>query len=104
MQVVLVGIEWKFCFVYLDDILVCSETFRSIMEHLKTVFEWLSRAGLTLKPRKCFFARDHVTYLVSCAQTTITYLGHVISREGVSCTLRKRYWWRGMCGDAERFC
>ncbi len=20
------------------------------------------------------------------------------------CTLRKRYWWRGMCGDVERFC
>ena len=41
MQVVLVGIEWKFCFVYLDDILVCSETFEEHMEHLKRVFEQL---------------------------------------------------------------
>ena len=27
MQIVLRGIEGKFCFVYLDNILVCSKTF-----------------------------------------------------------------------------
>ena len=73
MQVVLAGIEWKYCFVYLDDILVCSETFEDHLEHLKTVFERLRKAGLTLKPKKCFFALE-----------CVTYLGHVISREGVS--------------------
>ncbi len=72
------GIEWKFCFVYLDDILVCSETFEEHLEHLKIVFERLREAGLTLKPRKCFFS-----------QTRVIYLGHVISREGVSPDLEK---------------
>ena len=43
------------------------------MEHLHTVFERLRKAGLTPKAKKCFFAQDRVTYL-----------GHVISREGVS--------------------
>ncbi len=63
------GIEWKFCFVYLDDILVCSETFEEHLEYLKIVFERLREAGPTLKPRKCFFA-----------QTRVIHLGHVISR------------------------
>ena len=35
MQVVLAGIEWKFCFVYLDDILVCSSTFE-VWSHFRT--------------------------------------------------------------------
>ena len=73
MQVVLAGIEWKFCFVYLDDILVCSETFEEHLEHLQEVFERLRKACLTLKPKKCFFA-----------QALVKYLGHVISRDGVS--------------------
>ena len=52
---------------------MCSETFEEHLEHLKIVFERLREAGLTLKPKKCFFA-----------QIRVIYLGHVISREGVS--------------------
>ena len=74
MQVILAGIEWKFCFVYLDDILVCSSTFEEHMEHLNIVFEHLRKAELTLKPRKYTFARNRVVY----------HLGHVISVGGVS--------------------
>ena len=72
MQVVLAGLEWKCCFVYLDDILVCSKTFEEHMEHLRLVFERLRRAGLTLKPKKCCFLREEVQYL-----------GHVISKRGI---------------------
>jgi len=57
MQVVLAGLEWKCCFVYLDDILVCSKTFEEHMEHLRLVFERLRRAGLTLKQRNAAFYR-----------------------------------------------
>ena len=53
MQVVLAGLEWKCCFVYLDDILVCSKSFEEHMEHLFLVLERLHQAGLTLKPKKC---------------------------------------------------
>lgn len=67
MQVVLAGIGWKYCFVYLDDILICSETCEGHLEHLVEVFRRL------LKPKKCFFA-----------QSIVRYLGHVISRYGVS--------------------
>ena len=53
--------------------MICSETFNEHLEHLKTVFDGLRRANLTLKPKKCFFL-----------QQKKIYLGHVISQEGVS--------------------
>ena len=72
MQVVLAGLEWKCCFVYLDDNLVCSKSFGKHMEHLRLVFERLRQAGLTLKSKKCCFLREEVQYL-----------GHVISKRGI---------------------
>ena len=73
MQAVLAGLEGQTCFVYIDDILVCSRTFDDHLMHLKQVFERLRRAGLKLKPRKCVFLKPD-----------IQYLGHVISRSGIS--------------------
>ena len=72
MQAVLIGLEWKCCFVYIDDILVCSETLEEHLEHLQQVFTRLRMAGLTLKPRKCSFLKDEVLYL-----------GHVIAKGGI---------------------
>ena len=73
MQVVLRGSEGKFCFVYIDDILVCSKTFEEHLKHLEQVSERLNKAGLTLKPKKCCFLRKEVLYL-----------GHVISGKGIA--------------------
>ena len=72
MQAVLVGLEAESVFVYLDDILVASKSFSQHTKQLKVVFERLRAAGLRLKPGKCFFLRDKVTYL-----------GHVISAKGI---------------------
>ena len=47
MQAVLAEMEWDFCFVYLDDILVCSKTFEEHLDHLQQVFDRLRKAGLT---------------------------------------------------------
>ncbi|KAE8988439.1 hypothetical protein PR001_g22038 [Phytophthora rubi] len=49
--------------VYLDDILVISETFEEHMEHLRVVFTRLSDAGLTLHPKKSKICADSVDYL-----------------------------------------
>ena len=73
MQVVLAGLEGKICFVYIDDILVCSKTFEEHLQHLEQVFERLRKAGLTLKPKKCSFLKKEVIYL-----------GHVISSQGIA--------------------
>ena len=63
MQVVLSGLKWDCCFVYIDDILVASKMFEDHLHHLQLVFECLQRAGLRLKPAKCHFLRDKVPYL-----------------------------------------
>ncbi len=72
MQAVLVGLEWRSCFVYLDDILIASRTFDEHLEHIKEVLQRLRAAGLRLKPKKCLFLREEVPYL-----------GHVISASGI---------------------
>ena len=60
MQMVLVGLEGKSCFVYIDDILVCSRTFEEHVSHLQAVFERLRAANLTLKVQECVFLRHEV--------------------------------------------
>ena len=72
MQVVLSGLEWQSCFVYLDDILIASRTLRDHIQHIREVFGRLRAAGLRLKPKKCLFLRDEVPYL-----------GHLISAQGI---------------------
>ena len=72
MQVILSGLEWKSCFVYLDDILIASTTFEDHLKHLREVFTRFRAAGLRLKPTKCNLLRDEVPFL-----------GHVISPKGI---------------------
>jgi len=73
MQTVLAGLEGKVCFVYIDDILVCSRTFQEHLTHLRAVLQRLRDANLKLKLRKCSFLRPEVHYL-----------GHVISKGGIA--------------------
>ena len=63
MQVILSGLEWKSCFVYLDDILIASTTFEDHLKHLREVFTRFCAAGLRLKPTKCKLLRDEVPFL-----------------------------------------
>lgn len=78
MQVVLSGLEWQSCFVYLDDILIASRTFSEHIRHIREVFARLRAAGLCLKLRKRLFLRDEVPYL-----------GNLISAQGIKPDLSK---------------
>ena len=49
--------------VYLDDLLVFSETFEQHLEHLHRVLERLREAGLKFKPSKCHFICQEVQIL-----------------------------------------
>jgi len=72
MNVVLSGLTGTRCFVFLDDIVVYA---KSLVEHdvkLRQVFDRLRENNLKLKPEKCEFLRREVSYL-----------GHVISENGV---------------------
>ena len=73
MEMVLHGLQWNICLVYLDDIIVLGRSFDDMMANLKSVFKRLSTAGLKLKAKKCsLFAKE------------VEYLGHIISMKGVS--------------------
>lgn len=72
MDIVLSGLQWENCLVYLGDIIVYSRTFEDHLKNLAVVFDRLRSEGLKLKPRKCEFCKFEVNYL-----------GHVISSEGL---------------------
>ena len=52
-----------YCYTYLDDIIICTETFEEHLKWLKIVFDKLAAAGLVLNPEKCDFCKPEVQYL-----------------------------------------
>jgi transposase InsO family protein len=78
MEMVLRGLAWKRCLVYLDDIIAFGTGFSDTLDNLQAVFERLRSANLKLKPSKCELFKTHVVYL-----------GHLVSAEGISCSPAK---------------
>lgn len=72
MELVLRGLHWSICLIYLDDIIVYSADFPQHLQHLREVFQRFRMAGLKLKPSKCHLARS-----------SVTFLGHRVSSAGV---------------------
>ena len=71
-------LNMNWCIVYLDDIIIFSDTKEEHLKRLKAVFQKLYAAGLKLKPSKCHFFREE-----------IEYLGHVMSGKGISTNPKK---------------
>jgi len=72
MEKILNQLLFKICLVYLDDVIIYSDSFEGMLSRLEQVFERLRSANLKLNPKKCcFFKRE------------IRYLGHVVTREGI---------------------
>lgn len=61
------------CVVYLDDIIVFGSTIDEHLERLDKVIGRLAEHGFKLKPEKC-----------KLLQSKVHYLGHVLSKEGIS--------------------
>ena len=72
MNIVLKEINRKFCFVYFDDVLIFSSSFDEHISHLETILKLFIENNIKPKIEKCLFA-----------QFEITYLGHLISKEGI---------------------
>jgi len=79
MQLVMSGLTYDICLVYLDDILVFSRTFDEHIERLATVFDRLDRYALKLTPSKC-----------SLFQHKVSFLGHAVSGRGIECDPEKQ--------------
>ena len=73
MDLVLAGLQWSDCLVYIDDVIVLGRTFDEHLRNLRSVLQRLRESGLRLKPSKCSFF-----------QSEVLYLGHIISRDGVA--------------------
>lgn len=73
MEQVLSELHWEVLLVYLDDVIVFAKTIDEELTRLGMVFQRLRKAGLKLKAKKCHLFRE-----------SVLYLGHVVSREGVS--------------------
>lgn len=63
----------KFVIVFLDDILIYSPSWEDHLKHIKLVLEKLRESQFYAKISKCSFG-----------QTSIQYLGHIISDQGVA--------------------
>ena len=73
MDLVLVGLQWSHCLVYIDDVIVIGRDFEGHLQNLQAVFQRLHQAGLKLQLRKCSFF-----------QSEVSYLGHIVSRDGIA--------------------
>lgn len=73
MELVLRGLNWKICLIYIDDIVTFSRTFDEHLSNLEEIFQRLTHANLKLKPSKCVFMKKEVQFL-----------GHTISSKGIS--------------------
>jgi hypothetical protein len=62
-----------FILVFFDDILIYSSTWAKHLQHVKIVFDQIRRHKLFVKQSKCIFG-----------STTVSYLGHIISSDGVA--------------------
>jgi hypothetical protein len=63
MNNVLDGLIGKICLVYLDDIIIFSNTLEEHIEHVKLVAQRLREHNLKIKLSKCKFAQKRVEYL-----------------------------------------
>nr|KAG5712759.1 hypothetical protein BaRGS_029814 [Batillaria attramentaria] len=72
MEDCLDDLHLRICLVFLDDIIIFSDTFEEHLERIEQVLSRLRDCGLKLSPKKCAFAQERVKYV-----------GHIISSAGV---------------------
>ena len=53
----------KFTCVYLDDVLIYSDTFKEHLIHVRKCMQWMAEAGLLLKAKKCSFFEEETQFL-----------------------------------------
>lgn len=73
MERVLVGLPWHILLIFLDDVIVHAKSFGEALRRLRLVLQRLRSANLKLSPKKCVLF-----------QRKVSFLGHVVSGEGVS--------------------
>ena len=73
MEVVLAGLKWTACLIYIDDAVVFAPTFEEHLLRLDQVLSCLRKANFKLKLSKCRFG-----------ETKLKVLGHVVDATGIA--------------------
>jgi len=63
LDIILFGVKWQSCLIYLDDVIVYSKTEEEYVSHFDRVLRLLRDAGVTLRLPKCRFFRKTVENL-----------------------------------------
>ena len=63
LDIILSGVRWQTCLIYLDDVIVFSKDVETHLRHVHEVLRLLRRTGITLKLRKCSFFLPKFDYL-----------------------------------------
>jgi hypothetical protein len=53
MDLVLAGLNWAHCLVFIDDLIILGATFEQHLQNMQAVFQRLREANLKLQPAKC---------------------------------------------------
>ena len=65
---VLRGLNWKFVLVYLDDLIIFSNTLSEHLQHVKQVFNRIRESGLKLKSKKMYILSKESKILGACSE------------------------------------
>ena len=85
MDLVLAGLQWSHCLVYIDDAMILGTDFETHLQNLEVVLHLLHKSGLKVQPSKCYLFQHEVNYL-----------GHIISQEGIAADpTRLKKWLHG---------
>ena len=63
LDIILSGVQWQICLIYLDDVILFSRTHAEHARHLDTVFSLMRSVGTSHKLKKCSFFQPKVHYL-----------------------------------------
>ena len=77
--IVLAGLVYINCELYLDDVLVYAKTEQEFLDNLRTIFERFRKFNVTLNPDKCELGLSQVEFV-----------GHLLNSEGLSFTKDKK--------------
>lgn len=81
MEIMLQGLLWKSCIIYIDDVIVFSDSFDDHLRHLEKVLQRMKRFNIITKPAKCVLCQEEVRYL-----------GHIVGKSCIrpdNCNIKK---------------
>jgi len=73
VDLILAGLTFECCLVYLDDIFCYSRTIEEHLTRLGTIFDRLAKTNLKLKANNC-----------QLFQAELHFLGHIVLRRGIA--------------------